>query len=90
MLVDDSWDAIQIAVSGGGEGNVVGESRESGEGEGTVVGEIEGGMEVDLCRELDAGGREVSGSEFDSEPEDDTNLGSESPIKKCKIDPRLC
>ena len=37
-------------------------------------------------REPDAGGREVAGSEFDSEAEDDTDLGSESPLKKRKID----
>ena len=100
-----------VGVSGGAEGSMVGETRESGEregsmvgetsesggGEGSMVGEIEGSMGVDPCRELDAGGREVLGSEFDSEAEDDTDMGSESPIKKCKIDPpppppppRLC
>ena len=41
-------------------------------------------------REPDAGEREVPGSEFDSEAEDDTDLGSESPIKKCKIDSLFC
>ena len=53
----------------------------SGGGEGSVVGEIK-----DPHREPDAGEREVAGSEFDSEAEDDTNLGSESPLKKRKID----
>ena len=37
-------------------------------------------------REPNAGEREVPGSEFDSEAEDDTDLGSGSRIKKHKID----
>ena len=73
--------------SGGGEGNVVGETRESGGGEGSVVGEIEGSMGVDPRREPDAGGREVPSSEFDSEAEDDTDLGSETSPKRRKLDP---
>ena len=55
--------------------SVVKETRESGGREGTVVGEtglIEG---------------TIPGSEFDSEAEDDSDLGSETPPKKCKIDP---
>ena len=71
-----------VGVSGGGEGSVVGEikdpHREPDAGE---VGEIK-----DPHREPDAGEREVPGSEFDSEAEDDTDLGGESPLKKRKID----
>ena len=58
---------------------MVGETRESRRRERTMVGETE----------LIEGS--IPGSEFDSEAKDDTDLGSETPPKKCKIDPSpLC
>ena len=75
----------------GGKGNVMEETRESGGREETVVREtglIEGSMVVDPRREPDAIGREelnIPSSEFDAEAEDDTELGSETPLNKHKI-----
>ena len=90
-------------MCGGGEGSVVGETRESGGREGTVVWETResGGREGTVVGETwESGGREgtvvgetgliegsIPGSEFDSEAEDDTDLCSETPPKKQKIDP---
>ena len=75
-----------VGVSGGEEGSVVGETRETGRGEGNVVGEIResGGRKGTVVGETGLIEGSIPGSGFDSEAKDDTDLGNETPPKKCR------
>ena len=72
--------------SGGREGTVVGETRESGGREGTMVGETRksGGREGTVVGETGLIEGSIPGLEFDSETENDTDLGSGRPPRNAK------